>query len=371
MGVIYEEARRNGEKSINELYKKLELLVIDEISMVRADLLDCVDIFLRKARRVDAPFGGVQVVMFGDLYQLEPIVTKEEKDILFSNYISPFFFSSFVFNEMLNYPRQIIEYIELDKVFRQKDKDFIDLLDKIRKKEVEEYDLYQINKQYQDFVSETNDEYIYLTTRNDSADRINSVNLALIPEEEHVFTGILEGKFPDKAVPSPLEVKLKVGARVMLVNNDADRRWINGTLGVVSKIDPNTVFVKLDNGIEHAVTPHTWSYHKYHYDKQKQKITKELIGSYTQFPIKLAWAITIHKSQGQTFDKAIIWLEGRAFARGQVYVALSRCRTLEGIILSREIQEWDIIEHDQVKEFMGKIEEYIGRWRGASKMIGI
>jgi hypothetical protein len=328
MGVIYEEARRNGEKSINELYKKLELLVIDEISMVRADLLDCVDIFLRKARRVDAPFGGVQVVMFGDLYQLEPIVTKEEKDILFSNYISPFFFSSFVFNEMLNYPRQIIEYIELDKVFRQKDKDFIDLLDKIRKKEVEEYDLYQINKQYQDFVSETNDEYIYLTTRNDSADRINSVNLALIPEEEHVFTGILEGKFPDKAVPSPLEVKLKVGARVMLVNNDADRRWINGTLGVVSKIDPNTVFVKLDNGIEHAVTPHTWSYHKYHYDKQNQKITKELIGSYTQFPIKLAWAITIHKSQGQTFDKAIIWLEGRAFARGQVYVALSRCRTL-------------------------------------------
>lgn len=361
-GVIYEEAKKYGERSTNDMYKKLELLVIDEISMVRADLLDCVDIFLKKARRNDAPFGGVQVVMFGDLYQLEPIVSKDEKEMLFSRYDSAYFFSSWVFNEMFLYPKQLIEYVELKHVFRQKDIEFINLLDKIRKKEVEEYDLYKINKQYQEVVPETNDEYIYLTTRNDSADRINVTNLNIIPEDEHTFTGILEGNFPEKVVPTPIEVKLKVGARVMLLNNDVDKRWFNGTLGAVTKIEKEAVFIKLDNGPEYAVTQHVWSYYKYTYDKEKQKIRKDIIGSYTQFPIKLAWAITIHKSQGQTFDKAIIWLEGRTFARGQLYVALSRCRTLEGIILSREIQEWDIIEHEQVKVFMKKIEEYINRW---------
>ncbi len=362
-GILYEEAEKQGMRNQNEMYEKLELLVIDEVSMLRADLLDCIDIFLKRARRSLKPFGGVQIVLFGDLYQLEPVVTGDEKELLYKNYESPYFFSSWIFGELLKLPEQIIEFVELTKVFRQKDEDFITLLDKIRKKKVDDYDLDTINRQFDEYITDTKDDHIYLTTRNDTAERINSNNLNLIDEPERSFIGKVEGDFPEKLFPTALDIRLKVGSRIMLLNNDTDKRWINGTLGVVVKIDKDAIHVRLDSGRDYVIMRYIWSYYKYFFDKTKQKIIKEIIGSYTQFPIKLAWAITIHKSQGQTFDKAIIWMEGRAFANGQVYVALSRCRTLEGIVLNRPIQHFDIMTDDKVKKFLIQIKKYVASWR--------
>jgi energy-coupling factor transporter ATP-binding protein EcfA2 len=296
-GIMFEEASKNGQNTQNVMYEKLDLLIIDEISMVRADLLDSIDVFLRHARKKNEPFGGVQVVCFGDMYQLEPVVSNDEKDMLYIQYDSPYFFSSRVFNELLFFPSQLIEFVELTKVYRQTDEEFISLLDKIRKKKADEYDLYKINERFAEYVSDTMEGHIYLTTRNDSAARINTKNLELIPEPEYSYLGTTEGDFPDKLLPTDWDLKLKLGARVMLINNDTDKRWINGTLGYVSKLENDAVFVKLDNGNEHAVTRYTWSYYKYVYDKSQDKVIKQLIGSYTQFPLKLAWAITIHKSQ--------------------------------------------------------------------------
>jgi ATP-dependent exoDNAse (exonuclease V) alpha subunit len=362
-GITYEEAKKYGDRNQNLLYEKLELLIIDEVSMVRADLLDCIDIFLRKARKKNEPFGGIQIVLFGDLYQLEPIVRAEERDALYMQYESAYFFSSWVFQELLHYPKQLIEFVELSTVHRQKDKEFINLLDKIRKKKADSTDMQYINARFREGLSDTLPDYIYLTTTNVSAARINNKNLELLFGEDYTFIGQIEGEVPENNLPTEWEIHLKLHARVMLLNNDPDKRWINGTLGYITKIDKEDIYVKLDNGEEHIISPYTWSYYKYFYNKTKQKVEKELVGAFTQYPIKLAWAITIHKSQGQTFERSVIWLEGRAFANGQVYVALSRCTTLEGVLLNRPIKPFDIMTDDKVKRFLIQIKKYIAHWR--------
>lgn len=362
-GITYEEAESYGMHNQQEIYERLEVLIIDEISMVRADLLDSVDIFLRRARKNDEPFGGVQVVLFGDLYQLEPIVTSEERDIIYSRYKSPYFFSSHVFKQLLSAQDQSIEFIELTKVYRQKDKEFIHLLDKIRKKKITDEELNVINGQYEEFLSDTKEGFIYLTTTNAGAERINLKNLSLLPTKEYHLIGEVEGNFPDKNLPTAFDLVLKVGARIILLTNDQDKQWYNGTLATVTGVFEDRIMIRLDDGKQHMLTPFTWSYYKYTYDKKKKKIIKQVVGTYTQFPLKLAWAITIHKSQGQTFDTVVIWLEGRAFSKGQVYVALSRCKTLDGIALNRPIQHFDILVDDVVRKFLIAIRKYISNYK--------
>jgi ATP-dependent exoDNAse (exonuclease V) alpha subunit len=358
-GILYHEAERLGERYRNGLYDKLQLVVIDEISMVRADLLDCVDVFLRKARNNDSPFGGVQMVFFGDLYQLEPVVKGDERDVLFSKYNSAYFFSSHVFQLLMqDFIYKRIHYLELTTVYRQKDEKFIELLDRIRTKRVTDEDLYNLNRQYQEYVDDTMQEYIYITGTNREAEVINDKNLEAVPNEEYTFLGNIEGNFNEKSLPTDDFLKLKQHARVMLLNNDVDHRWINGTLGWITDIKGEDIYVKLDNGTEHIIPKHTWSNYKYSYDLRTGKVKKEEVGSFTQYPLKLAWALTVHKSQGQTFDKVVIWFEGRAFAHGQMYVALSRCRTLEGIILRRPIQHFDIMADEKVNRFFLEMDEY-------------
>lgn len=362
-GITYEEAESYGMHNQNEIYERLELLIIDEVSMVRADLLDCVDIFLRRTRRNEEPFGGVQIVLFGDLYQLEPIVTAEEKDLVYSHYRSAYFFSSFVFQKLMKEEQQSVEFIELTKVYRQKDKEFIDLLDKIRKKKISDEELNVINNQYDDYVSDTKEGYIYLTGTNVGAERINLKNLSLLPSKEYHLLGKIEGQFPEKYLPTPMDLVVKTGARIILLTNDQEKRWYNGSLATITGVFDDRIMIQLDDGKQHFLTPFVWGYYKYRFDTHKKRIVKEITGTYTQFPLKLAWAITIHKSQGQTFDKVVIWLEGRAFSKGQVYVALSRCKTLDGIVLNRPIQHFDILVDDIVRKFLISIRKYVSKFK--------
>ncbi len=334
------------------LYRKMEVLVIDEISMVRADLLDNIDYFLRLNRDSPKPFGGVQVVFFGDLFQLPPVVaTMAEREIFSTIYESPYFFSSNVFKEELD-----MDYIELTETYRQESAHFIRLLDAVRLNQIEWDEMEDLNARHvPDFKS--TDFYITLSSRNNIVNQINQERLKSLKTDEFTYLASVTGSFGDRLTPAEPALKLKLGAQVMFVKNDPQRRFVNGTIGKVVKLLDDEIHVVIENpdGQQKYINVEklTWEMLRYQATEidASEPISTETIGTYTQYPLRLAWAITIHKSQGKTFDKIIIDLGRGAFEHGQTYVALSRCRTLEGIVLRKPLTGRDIIIDPRVVEF--------------------
>lgn len=336
----------------SRLYRDLDAIIIDEISMVRADILDGIDEFLRihgKDRNV--PFGGVQMIFVGDLFQLPPIVSRQEIDVFRQFYESPYFFSSKVF--------QIIRptVMELSNIFRQKDEVFITILNKIRIGDVSIQELHDINARIVtgDY-EKVRREYITLATTNSVVDGINDSELNKIQGPLFTYRATTEGSFPtdERTLPVESELKLKKGARVIFVKNDKARRWVNGTLGIVHELDEETIKVKLDDeGFHDVVTVEReeWENIKYEYDNEKNEVIPFVMGKLKQFPLKLAWAITVHKSQGMTFEKVNIDFSRNPFAHGQAYVALSRCRTLGGMVLTKKVYPNDVIVDERIVEF--------------------
>ena len=331
------------------IYKKLDTIIIDEISMVRADLMDSIDLFLKAARKNDMPFGGVKMVFIGDLYQLPPVLPNHEKEALARVYPSPYFFSSHVIQDIQNAFNEI-EYIELDKIYRQSDQDFIDILNNVRNKTATFNDLKVLNQRYSPDISEMSDKYVCLTSTNAQADDLNDYMLDKIDSDPHIFKGRAEGIFPEKDYPAEEELYFKKGSRVMFINNDRDDRWINGTVGTITELEGG-VMVKIDNGPTVNVEDFKWEVYKTKYNEETQELEKEFVGAYKQLPLRLAWAITIHKSQGKTFDRVILDTSRGIFAHGQLYVALSRCRSLEGLILRRPLGLHQVIVDPRVIKF--------------------
>lgn len=329
------------------IFRNLELLVIDEISMVRADLLDQIDITLRITRkRRHLPFGGVQVLLIGDMYQLPPVVQREEWSLLKEVYKSPFFFESRVIKQ---FPPV---YIELEKIYRQNEVEFIHLLNKVRNNELDEESLTQLNSHYKPNL--TQEEYqsnITLTTHNRKADEINTRNLEALPDKAYRFRCEITGSFSEKNFPADEELALKKGTRVMFLKNNADKNYYNGKIGIITQINSDGIWVKCDedeNEIE--VNREVWENISYQLDPATKHINEERLGTFTQYPLRLAWAITIHKSQGLTFDKLIIDA-AESFNAGQVYVALSRCRSLNGLTLSSRISPRALMNDNNILNF--------------------
>jgi ATP-dependent exoDNAse (exonuclease V) alpha subunit len=335
--------------SKRKLLEEMELLIIDEISMVRADMLDAVDIILRQFRKnLHQPFGGVQVLLIGDLFQLPPVVPDDQWQILKNHYESPFFFHS---NIMKQDPPV---YIELKKIYRQSDQHFIDVLNRIRNNQMMETDFALLNGLYDPKIqSNDSKRYITLTTHNHKADSINQSALQQLTDPSFTFKATIAGEFPDKSFPTDQNLCLRKGAQVMFVKNETGelKRYFNGKLAVVTHITQDKIVVELaDSSIKMELEKETWRNIRYNYNNEKGDIEEEELGTFTQYPVRLAWAITIHKSQGLTFEKAIIDV-GNAFAPGQVYVALSRCTTLEGVVLHSLVHPSAIRTDQQVIAF--------------------
>jgi len=323
-----------------ELLQELELLVIDEISMVRADTLDAVDTILRHFRQQPlVPFGGVQLLYIGDLFQLPPVVSRDEWDLLQQHYKSPFFFDAKVIHESPPI------YLELNKIYRQNEVAFINILNNIRNNLATPEDLEQLHSYYDpEFIPPKGSGYITLTTHNARADGINQAELAQVKGKTHTFEASVTGEFNDKSYPAEKILNLKEGAQVMLIKNDKGeaRRYFNGKIGTIKKLSQEKITIAFpEEPDELILEKETWKNIRYNYDKEKDRIEEEELGTFSQYPLRLAWAITIHKSQGLTFEKAVIDA-GASFAAGQVYVALSRLTSLEGLILRSRIQPWCI-----------------------------
>ena len=370
-----------------KLLENLHTIVIDEISMVRADLLDCVDKFLRINGPIPhAPFGGIQMICIGDLYQLPPV----EKDFvathgLLHTYESPYFFDSVVFRTAK------FRHIQLRQIYRQQDQVFIDVLNAVRNNAVQQKHLDIINQRTQAVGEKFTFEQfaIYLTPHNAQARKVNNFFLEKIVSPLKVYTGSATGNFEDREPPTDLHLHIKVGAQVMMLNNDVRKRWVNGTMGTVIGIRKNSdsesvpeyepeleyvaddskygfdiksdedgasnsdaIIVELETGETVPILPHTWEMFRFTLDRRTQKIESTSTGTFTQYPFKLAWAVTIHKAQGKTFNKVYIDLSAGTFAHGQLYVALSRCRTLEGIYLKRPVAQADILLDERVVIFL-------------------
>ena len=345
---IRDTLKYNGEKT--KLLREVELIIIDEISMVRADIIDFIDKVLRiYNRNMREPFGGKQLLLVGDIYQLEPVIKEDERQLLRPFYPSCFFFDAHVFREM-----QLIA-VELKKVYRQRDAQFISLLDHIRTSQVSDNDLRLLNARVNaEIGTEEGRLSITLSGRRDTVDYINEKQLNTLPDQPTIFYGHIEGEFPESSLPTPIELEVKTGAQVLFIKNDKERRWVNGTLGTIIGFgdeEDGIIYVRTEDGRDFDVEREIWSNVRYTFNEKEQKIEEEEIGSYQQFPLRLAWAITVHKSQGLTFNNVKIDFTGGVFAGGQTYVALSRCTSLQGISLQEPIRRENIFVRTEVTNF--------------------
>lgn len=345
--LFFSRLKINNER--RQVFRQLELLIIDEISMVRADLLDAIDVTLRHFRfRPLEPFGGVQVLMIGDMYQLSPVARREEWELIAGNYLGHYFFDSRV---MQQYPPVQIAF---DKIYRQQDQKFVDLLNQVRNNNLDEYGLDILQSLYRpSFKPSDKDDHIILTTHNQTADKINYERLANLSSPQLTFKATIEGDFGEKNYPVEKDLLLKAGARVMFIKNDVekDKRYFNGKIGTIVKLSSNEIIVKCNNDdYEITVPRETWKNIRYTINKTSQQLEEDVLGTFSQYPLRLAWAVTIHKSQGLTFDRVVIDA-GAAFAPGQVYVALSRCTNLEGVVLLSQIPKNRLANDYRVVQF--------------------
>lgn len=358
-----DEIRRKGIYGKRKIIlQELDTLVIDEASMVRVDLIDAIDLKLRLANNNNLPFGGKQVVLFGDLYQLPPVVEPQVDRYLVDKYGSVFFFAAPVFR------RIPINFYELKTVYRQNDVAFVGILNDVRTGKVTQNELDALNTRCDLFKNRSvHDRFVTLTPRNETAARINQQMLDKIPRPEYTYNATISGEFAKNSFPTEAALKLKVGAQVMMLTNDnlgnfqgennKGRRWVNGTLGVISELGRDYIKVMI-NKVEHSINQHEWARCEYEYDAHKKQLVSRTVATFKQFPVRLAWALTIHKAQGQTYQSVAIDLDGGAFAAGQTYVALSRCVSLENLYLTHPIRREDIIVDQEVVSFMGKHEDF-------------
>jgi ATP-dependent DNA helicase PIF1 len=352
-GITPDRVKKPRSDNIQNIYRKLDIIVIDEVSMVRADLLDCVDRFLRLyGPEADKPFGGIQMAFIGDLYQLPPVVTGGEKEVFQSLYETPYFYGARVFDSFE------MEFVELEKIYRQHDEQFITLLNGIRNNSVTEEGLALLNQRYQpEFEPASDDFYVYLTTTNKLAEEINAKRLTGLKGKLYTFTGSIEGDFGQEYLATKIDLQVRVGAQVMMLNNDTEGRWVNGSIGKITGITrsrkgEDIIIAELADGDEVEITPFTWEVFRFF--AEGGRLQSEVIGTFTQYPLMLAWAVTIHKGQGKTFDRVIIDVGRGTFVHGQMYVALSRCTTLGGIVLKRPALKKHIWTNYKVMDFLTK-----------------
>lgn len=338
-----------------KLIRELDLIIIDEISMVRSDIIDFIDRVLRVySTNMRQPFGGKQLLLVGDVFQLEPVVTGDERDILSRYYTSFYFFNAIAFKQIDIVP------IELVKVYRQEEQSFVRILDNVRTGRPSQADIDALNSRFTPHVADvvtsdgSDDFTMTIASRRDMVDSINDMHLKALKTPPVQFEGLIEGDFPLQSLPTDRNLELKVGAQVVFVRNDTERRWVNGTLGVVDSVAPDQLTVRTEDNVLHEVEPERWENVHYLYNEETRKIEEDVLGSFTQYPLKPAWALTIHKSQGLTFNKVIIDMGRGAFAGGQTYVALSRCRSLQGITLNNTIHPRDIFVNPEIVRFAAR-----------------